>query len=86
MDCVGIWRISWEGEFFFCSFCVDFFYGFMKKISLVVLLLGVCDFCMMRRFVVDVILSLIEFNCFLKGFFVWVGFKIYYLDYLNVER
>ncbi len=41
---------------------------------------------MMRRSVVDAILSLTESNRFSKGLFAWVSFKTYYLDYPNVER
>ena len=41
---------------------------------------------MMRRSVVDAILSLTESNRFSKGLFAWVGFKTHYLDYPNVER
>ena len=58
----------------------------MKKISPVALPSGVRDFRMMRRSVVDAILSLTESNRFSKGLFAWVGFKTHYLDYPNVER
>lgn len=58
----------------------------MQKISPVALPSGVRDFRMMRRSVVDAILSLTESNRFSKGLFAWVGFKTYYLDYPNVER
>ena len=47
---------------------------------------GVRDFRMMRRSVVDAILTLTESNRFSKGLFAWVGFKTHYLDYPNVER
>lgn len=86
LDCVGTRRTSREGEPFFRSFCADLFYGFMKKISPVALPSGVRDFRMMRRSVVDAILALTESNRFSKGLFAWVGFKIHYLDYPNVER
>ena len=58
----------------------------MQKISPVALPSGVRDFRMMRRSVVDAILSLTESNRFSKGLFAWVGFKTHYLDYPNVER
>ncbi len=58
----------------------------MQKISPVALPSGVRDFRMMRKSVVDAILSLTESNRFSKGLFAWVGFKIHYLDYPNVER
>ena len=86
LDCVGTRRTSREGEPFFRSFCADLFYHLMQKISPVALPSGVRDFRMMRRSVVDAILSLTESNRFSKGLFAWVGFKTYYLDYPNVER
>jgi len=86
LDCVGTRRTSREGEPFFRSFCADVFYRLMQKISPVALPSGVRDFRMMRRSVVDAILSLTESNRFSKGLFAWVGFKTHYLDYPNVER
>ena len=86
LDCVGTRRTSREGEPFFRSFCADLFYRLMQKISPVALPSGVRDFRMMRRSVVDAILTLTESNRFSKGLFAWVGFKMHYLDYPNVER
>ncbi len=86
LDCVGTRRTSREGEPFFRSLCADLFYRLMQKISPVALPSGVRDFRMMRRSVVDAILTLTESNRFSKGLFVWVGFKTHYLDYPNVER
>ena len=86
LDCVGTRRTSREGEPFFRSFCADLFYRLMQKISPVALPSGVRDFRMMRKSVVDAILSLTESNRFSKGLFAWVGFKTYYLDYPNVKR
>ena len=86
IDCVGTRRTSREGEPFFRSLCADLFYRLMQKISPVALPSGVRDFRMMRRSVVDAILTLTESNRFSKGLFAWVGFKTHYLDYPNVER
>ena len=41
---------------------------------------------MMRRRMVDAILSLGEYNRFSKGIFGWVGFRTQWLPYENVER
>ena len=86
LDCVGTRRISREGEPFLRSFSANLFYRIMQKISPVALPSGVRDFRMMRRSVVDAILSLSESNRFSKGLFAWIGFKTHYLDYPNVER
>ena len=67
LDCVGTRRTSREGEPFFRSFCADLFYRLMQKISPVALPSGVRDFRMMRRSVVDAILTLTESNRFSKG-------------------
>lgn len=40
----------------------------------------------MSRQVVDSILELNEYNRFSKGIFNWVGFKIKWLEYENVQR
>lgn len=66
LDCVGTRRTSREGEPFFRSFCAVLFYRLMQKISPVALPSGVRDFRMMRRSVVDAILSLTESNRFLR--------------------
>ena len=86
LDCVGTRRTSRGGEPVLRSLCANLFYRLMKKISPVALPSGVRDFRMMRRSVVDAILSLTESNRFSKGLFAWVGFKTHYLDYPNVER
>ena len=47
---------------------------------------GARDFRMMRRCVVDAVLSLGEYHRFSKGIFMWVGFDTVWLEYENVER
>ena len=58
----------------------------MQKISPVALPSGVRDFRMMRRSVVDAILTLTESNRFSKGLFAWVGLKRTIWTNPNVER
>jgi len=58
----------------------------MNKISQVEVVDGVRDFRLMRRHMVDAILSVSEYNRFSKGLFSWVGFNTEYLPYKNVER
>lgn len=41
---------------------------------------------MMKRRMVDAILSMGEYNRFSKGIFGWVGFRTKWLPYENVER
>ena len=44
------------------------------------------DFRMMKRKMVDAILTMPEYNRFTKGIFGWVGFETKWLEYKNVER
>ena len=47
---------------------------------------GARDYRMMKRPMVDAILSMGEYHRFSKGIFSWVGFNTKYLEYENVER
>ncbi|MBQ2217849.1 MAG: glycosyltransferase, partial [Firmicutes bacterium] len=47
---------------------------------------GVRDFRLMKRQMVDAVLSMTEYDRFSKGIFSWVGFKTKWLEYENVER
>ncbi|HEL2402340.1 TPA: glycosyltransferase family 2 protein [Streptococcus suis] len=86
LDCVGTRRVSREGEPPIRSFFAKLFYKLMNKISQVEVVDGARDFRLMRRHMVDAILSVSEYNRFSKGIFAWVGFETEYLPYKNVER
>ena len=85
-DIVGSRRVTRKGEPKIRSFCARTFYKLINRISEVEIVDGARDFRLMKRQVVDAILSLREYNRFSKGMFVWVGFKAEYLEYENVER
>ena len=74
LDCIGTRRTSREGEPFFRSFCADLFYRLMQKISPVALPSGVRDFRMMRRSVVDAILTLNRIQSFFQRTLCLGGF------------
>ncbi|HFR3258640.1 TPA: glycosyltransferase family 2 protein [Streptococcus suis] len=86
LDCVGTRRVSRDGEPPIRSFFAKLFYKLMNKISQVEVVDGARDFRLMRRYMVDAILSVSEYNRFSKGIFAWVGFETEYLPYENVER
>ncbi|MGQ7563605.1 glycosyltransferase family 2 protein [Streptococcus suis] len=86
LDCVGTRRVSRNGEPPIRSFFAKLFYKLMNKISQVEVVDGARDFRLMRRHMVDAILSVSEYNRFSKGIFAWVGFETEYLPYENVER
>ncbi|HEL2159816.1 TPA: glycosyltransferase family 2 protein [Streptococcus suis] len=86
LDCVGTRRVSRDGEPPIRSFFAKLFYKLMNKISQIEVVDGARDFRLMRRHMVDAILSVSEYNRFSKGIFAWVGFETEYLPYENVER
>lgn len=86
LDVVGTRRISREGEPKIRSFFARAFYKIVNHFTEVEIVDGARDFRLMKRPVVDAILSMKEYNRFAKGMFVWVGFKCEYLEYKNVER
>ncbi len=85
-DSVATRRITRKGEPKLRSFFANAFYGLMKKISDVEMVNGARDFRLMKRSMVNAILSMSEYNRFSKGIFGWIGFKTYWLPYKNVER
>ena len=59
---------------------------FRSKISDVDIVDGARDFRLMKRKMVDAIVSMAEYNRFSKGIFGWVGFRTYWITYENIER
>lgn len=85
-DCVATRRVNRKGEPPIRSFFARCFYKLMKKISKTEIMDGARDFRLMKRRMVDSILSLKEYNRFSKGIFGWVGYRTKWLEYENVER
>lgn len=85
-DCATTRRVSREGESPVRSFFARLFYKVMNKISQTEIVDGAQDFRFMSRQMVDAVLSMSEYNRFSKGIFSWVGFRVKYLEYENVER
>lgn len=85
-DTVTTRRKNRKGEPVIKSFCARMFYKLMNNFMEVKLEEGSQDFRMMKRNVVDAILSLDEYNRFSKGIFNWVGFKCKYIEIENVQR
>lgn len=85
-DSVATRRQTRKGEPKIRSFFARAFYKVMNKISTLDMVDGARDFRLMKRDMVDAIVSMCENNRFSKGIFGWIGFKTYWMSYDNVER
>ena len=85
-DCAATRRVNRNGEPPIRSFFARMFYRLMQRYSDVALVDGARDYRLMRRNVVEAILSMPEVNRFTKGIYQWVGFKTKWLAFENVER
>lgn len=85
-DSVATRRISRQGEPVIRSFFAKQFYKILNKISEADVVDGARDFRLMKRNMVDAIVSMSEYNRFSKGIFGWIGFNTYWLPYKNSER
>ncbi|MDO4864058.1 MAG: glycosyltransferase family 2 protein, partial [Ruminococcus sp.] len=85
-DCATTRRVSRTGESKVRSFFARMFYKIMNKISQTEIVDGAQDFRFMTRQMVDAVLAMSEYNRFSKGIFSWVGFRVQYMPYENVER
>lgn len=85
-DCAATCRTTREGEPPIRSFFAHRFYKLINRISDADIVDGARDYRLMRRAMVDAILSMREYNRFSKGIFGWVGFKTKWVPFVNVER
>ncbi len=85
-DCAATRRSTRQGEPPIRSFFARMFYKLMNRISDVEIVDGARDYRLMRRTVVDAVLSMDERNRFSKGIFGWVGFRTKWVSFANVER
>lgn len=85
-DSVATRRVDRTGEPPIRSFFARCFYKIINKISDADIVDGARDYRLMKRKMVDAIVSMGEYNRFSKGIFGWVGFRTKWLPYENVER
>ncbi len=85
-DSVATRRADRKGEPPIRSWFARKFYHIINKISDADIVDGARDFRLMKREMVDAIVSMSEYNRFSKGIFGWIGFRTYWLPYENVER
>lgn len=85
-DCVATRRADREGEPKLRSFLSDSFYRVINRISQTQIVRGARDYRMMKRKMVNAVLSMSEYNRFSKGIFQWVGFRTEWLEFPNTQR
>lgn len=85
-DSVATRRVSRDGGPPIRSWFARKFYKLINKISDADIVDGARDFRLMKREMVDAIVSMEEHNRFSKGIFGWIGFKTYWMPFKNVER
>ena len=85
-DSVATRRVTRDGEPPIRSFFARMFYRVINHISEADIVDGARDFRLMKREMVDAIVSMCEYNRFSKGIFGWIGFRTKWLPFKNVER
>ena len=85
-DSVGTRRVTRKGEPPIRSFFARMFYKIINKMSNIEMVDGARDYRLMKRQVVDSIISLKEYNRYSKGLFSFVGLDTKWIEYENVER
>jgi glycosyltransferase involved in cell wall biosynthesis len=85
-DAVGTRRVTRKGEPVIRSFFARMFYKIINKMSDIEMVDGARDYRLMKRQVVDAIISVKEYNRYSKGLFSFVGFDTKWIEYENVER
>lgn len=79
-------RVSRRGEPLIRSIFSKAFYHVVNHVTVIDLVSGSTDYCLMKRNVVLSIISMGERERFTKGIYSWVGFKNKWIEYENVER
>lgn len=85
-DSAATRRVTRQGEPPIRSFFARLFYKIINRISDADIVDGARDYRLMKRSMVDAILSMSEYNRFSKGIFGWIGFKTKWIEFESVER
>ena len=85
LDCVAAYQDK-RNEGKVISFLKSSFYKLINKISEVRFVNGASDFRLMKRDMVNAILSLSEYHRFTKGIFGYVGFKTKFIPFTHEKR
>ncbi len=85
-DCIALRTNSHVGYSFFRKIFTKCWYLLISKISSMQQIPGARDFRLMKRKMVDAILSMREYNRYSKGIFSFVGFHTKWIEYEAPER
>jgi len=85
VDCVTAFQEK-RREGRLLSFMKAMFYKIINKVSEVDFVNGASDFRLMKRNMVNAILSMTEYHRFSKGIFSWIGFNTVYIPYEVADR
>ena len=85
-DCAAARRVSRTGEPPIRSAFSKAFYHAINWATGMHLVPGMTDYRLMKRSVVEAVVSLRERERFIKGIYSWVGFNTKWIEYENVER
>lgn len=85
-DVAAARRVDRTGESKIKSWFSKQFYKVGNRMIDIEIAHGAQDFRVMRRKVVEAIVSLPEYSRFSKGIFTWVGFKTKWFEHVNRER
>ena len=85
-DICGAVSISRNGYSFIRKHFTNLFYKIISKISKTEMINGARDFRLMKRYVVEAIISMREYNRYSKGLFSFVGFKTKWIEFENKNR
>ena len=85
-DSAATRRVTRKGEPPIRSFFARMFYKIINKISDADIVDGARDYRLMKRSMINAIISMSEYNRFSKGIFGWIGFDTKWIEFENVER
>ncbi|WP_034453596.1 glycosyltransferase family 2 protein [Butyrivibrio fibrisolvens] len=85
-DCATARRVNREKESKIRNFFSNAFYHTINWATGMKLAPGMTDYRLMKKQVVDAIVSMREHERFIKGIYSWIGFKSKWVEYENVER
>lgn len=85
-DIAAAKALTRKGYSFLHKLCINAFYSIANGLSSVKMVDGQREYRLMTRQVADAILEHDEYNLFNKGLLNDVGFRVKWIDYVNVER